>query len=198
MSSSNRRPGYTLIELVVTILIIGVLTSISVPQYMKTVETGKADDAVSLVNMIGTTNKMFALDHNNNYAYGTFPATPGGVAASSCATQCLVGGAADCISVNKPAGPPFANPCLLVCCKYLADQDWGDKSYAFGACDAVGGAGSGAGAGGGTITCATHVVAGAKRATSAPATYASWGYSMADTGLISVSPVGGGAPPPTF
>ncbi len=195
MRPPRRARGYTLIELVVTILIIGVLTSISVPQYMKTVETGKADDAVALTNMIGTTNKMFALDHNNVYVGGVFPNTPGALPASSCAPQCAPGGAADCVSAGKPGLGPFTNACYLVCCKYLADQDWGDKSYAFSACDNNGG-GGGAGAGGGVTTCAAGQVASSKRAASAIGPYNTWGYTMVAAGAISALNVS--TPPPTF
>ncbi len=44
----RRRDGFTLIELLVVVLIVGILAGVSVPSYMKSVETTKADDAVSL------------------------------------------------------------------------------------------------------------------------------------------------------
>ena len=191
MRSANRRRGYTLIELVVTILIIGVLTSISVPQYMRTVETGKADDAVSTMNMIGTTNKMFALDHNGFYTSGVFPSGPGASCASAYG-NCTAPSAA-CPTVNVAATQ--TNPCMLVCCKYLADQDWGDKSYAFSACDASGGLGGGSGAGGGATSCGVGQVASAMRGSSASSPYNAWGYTMNSAGVITAN---GSAPPPTF
>jgi prepilin-type N-terminal cleavage/methylation domain-containing protein len=175
MYPRNKR-GYTLIELVVTVLIIGILTSIAVPQYLKTVETGKADDAVATVNMIGTTNKMFALDHAGAYVSGAFPTGAGGAC----------GNGTTCAAI---AGPPYTSACDLVFCKYLADQDWGDKPYEYNACN-------GAAGGGG---CAANLVAATARGgTAAPAAgapYNGWGYTVGVTGAITAN---GGAPPPTF
>jgi type IV pilus assembly protein PilE len=169
MRSCDSRRGYTLIELVVTILIIGVLTSISVPQYMKTVETGKADDAVSTMNMVGTTNRMFALDHGGCYATGAFPAGAGATCTAS--------------GVACPAGPwspcPVTAACALVACKYLADQDWGDKPYTYTALN-------------GSIG-ANNVASATRNGGSAP--YSTWGYTMAVSGQITAT---NGAPPATY
>ncbi|MEK7388958.1 MAG: type II secretion system protein [Elusimicrobiota bacterium] len=103
------RGGYTLVELLIVIMIIGILSAYGVPQYLRSVETSKADDAVALVNMLGTTNRMFALDHNSTFAVGQFPN-------SSC-------GAGVC-----PQTPPYG-ACALVYCRYLADMDFSVKSY---------------------------------------------------------------------
>lgn len=150
----NKR-GFTLIELLVVVLIIGILASVAVPSYLKSVETTKADDAVSLVNMIGTTNKMFALDHSNSYVTGTFPTT----ANTGCGTgTCPTAG--------------FTNACALVWCKYLADQNFGSKPYNFYACNGTGACGASGG---------SNATAGAKRKSG---TYAAWGYAQSVSGVI--------------
>lgn len=169
----NNRKGYTLIELVVVVLIIGILASFGIPQYLKTVETSKADDAVSTMNMIGTTNKMFALDHQGNYVYGAFTAA--------------------CGSAACPTVPPFTNACALVWCKYLADQDWATRPYEYGACNgaAAGGCNTGSfSVGAGNQVSAAH----RKAAASSP--YNTWGYGMATTGVITA--YGTTPAPPTY
>lgn len=185
MRENKSRRGYTLIELVVTILIIGVLSSFAIPQYLRTVEGGKADDAVAVMNMIGTTNKMFALDHNGFYVFGQFPGGTGVSCASTYgAPPCA--GAAACPTVNVVAAQGSA--CMLVCCKYLADQAWGDKPYTFNACDAASGSGGGG--------CAAAKVAATTRLPSAYAPYNTWGYSMTAAGVISAA--NASTPPPTY
>jgi prepilin-type N-terminal cleavage/methylation domain-containing protein len=166
---NRRRAGFTLIELLVVVLIIGILASVAVPSYLKSVETTKADDAVSLVNMIGTTNKMYALDHSNSYIVGTFP--------TAANTGCGTGAC-------PATGPGGGTACELVWCKYLADQNFGSKPYNFYACSPTGGACFASGG--------TNATAGAKRKSG---TYAAWGYSMSSQGVITNN---GGAPTPTY
>lgn len=182
MRAINRR-GYTLIELVVTILIIGVLSSFAIPQYLRTIEGGKADDAVAVMNMVGTTNKMFALDHNGYYVYGQFPSGTN----VSCATvdpSCTGVGACPTGTVSAPV----SGACKLVCCKYLADQAWGDKPYTVNACDASGGSGGGG--------CSSGYVSATARAAGAYSPYSTWGYKMSASGAITAN--NASTPPPTY
>ncbi len=164
----RNKKGFTLIELLVVVLIIGILASASVPSYLKSVEVTKADDAVALVNMIGTTNKMFALDHSNNYIIGTFPTTAN--------TGCGVGACAP---------TTYTSACNLVWCKYLSDQNFGSKPYTFYACSPTGGA---CGTSGGS-----NATAGARRKAG---TYAAWGYAQDGSGVI--TGYGALVPPPTY
>jgi prepilin-type N-terminal cleavage/methylation domain-containing protein len=170
MRHARGRRGYTLIEMMVTVILIGILASFGVPQYLKTVETSKADDAVALVNMVGTTNKMFALDHSNTYVVATLNAA--GCGAGTC-----------------PTTGPYTNGCHLVWCKYLADQNFAAKGYDIYACNgntatSCGGMGAG------------NFVAGVRRKASAASPYNTWGYTMNTSGTITA--YGTEVPAPTY
>jgi hypothetical protein len=116
--------------------------------------------------MIGTTNKMFALDHGMKYVTGGFGTLPDG----SCGTN---GGVC-------PAAAPTGNACDLVWCKYLADQNWTSKPYVYTAKD-------------GSVL--PNLTASCTRA-GGSATYNGWGYTVSVSGLITGVPNGSGPPPP--
>ncbi|MFA6004618.1 MAG: hypothetical protein WC881_11185, partial [Elusimicrobiota bacterium] len=69
--------------------------------------------AVSTLIMIGTANRMYALDHNGTYLTGIF-------SNASNSTTCSSG------------SHPLSN---LVGCKYIASDDWNNKDYIFTAAD---------------------------------------------------------------
>lgn len=149
--ADNSRRGFTLVELLVVVLIIGVLAAIALPQYNRTVETARADDAAAMVKLIGNTNRMYRLNNNNTLAAGTLN--------DGCNT-------ANCDAL----GPAAA--CRLVACNYLAAESWSRKPYDFqlgpGACGA------------GMVACARRCTAGAGRPCTNTAPYNGWGYNMRD------------------
>lgn len=102
------RSGYTLVEIVIVILIIGILAALAVPYYVKTVESAKLDKAANLMAMVATANRIYAMDHNNAFTAGTIT------------NSCNAGG---CPRAS------VSDPCNLVACKYLAGQDWNAQSY---------------------------------------------------------------------
>ncbi len=59
--------GFTLIEVLVVVLIIGVLSSIAIPQYMKSVEKSRYAEAAEHLRSIYTAQQDYAL-HHNRYA----------------------------------------------------------------------------------------------------------------------------------
>jgi len=177
--------GFTLIELMVVIIIIGILVAIGIPQFTKTMETSKATDAASLVNLIAAANRNFALDHpSHKYANGQITT--------------------DCNSV--PCGPTCtgATPsgCCLVACKYLAAGDFNAKPYDL---YAVGGVGAGSCGvpsnceGGSTVS--SDLVACAKRKPGSvdggtdAAPYNTWGYAVDKNGIFGCYGTDTPAPP---
>lgn len=109
--AKNRR-GFTLIELVVVVLVMGILASVGVPYYYKTIETSKATDSLALGHLLGNANRMYRIDN---------PALLSGQITNTCNTT---GGCAT-----------TSGACKLVACNYVAAQDWSSSAYNFFACD---------------------------------------------------------------
>ena len=61
--------GFTLIELLVVVLIIGILSSVALPQYTKAVEKSRATQGMVLVNSLVTAQKVYYMA-NGKYAAG--------------------------------------------------------------------------------------------------------------------------------
>ena len=116
MTIRQKRPGFTLIELLVVVLIVGVLVGMGLTQYGKTVETAKAEEALSIIQSIANANRQYALDRQNY----------------------LKGSVSDCLATGScPAKPQNeTNPsCSLMYCGYLPRQDYKNKPYAYHSAD---------------------------------------------------------------
>lgn len=126
----RKRDAFTLIEMMVVVLIIGILASIAIPQYVKTVEASKARSAIGTTHLIGIANRMYEVDRNY-YASGVQT------------DACNDGAVCD----------PANDRCNLVRCNYLAAQNWGGSDFNFYICDPTTGAGGGNCAAGDVASC---------------------------------------------
>lgn len=178
---SAERKGFTLIEVMVVCVIIGILATVAIPRYIVIMENNRADAAVSIMNMVGTTNRMYAMNHNGVYARGTLTNNDN-LAFSVCTTP-------------TPAAPTQAE---LIGCKYLAGQDWDNDLYQVAAAAS---ASSCLGMSGTNIVACTRRCSDTYACTASPlnrrtttSPYNNWGYTMDVNGVI--TPVGN-APMPT-
>jgi prepilin-type N-terminal cleavage/methylation domain-containing protein len=158
----STRKGFTLTELMVVVIILGVLTSMGVPYYLKTVESSKAMDAVAAAHMVGVASQMIMLD-NPTSTYS------GGLLTNTCNTA----------SCPTTTGTP-RSACHLVACNYVSRQSWDTLAYTIRACNPVTGAGG--------TGCSSGRTAYADRRTGK---YTSWAYYFTSAGQCFHSPTAG-------
>ena len=71
----NRRAGFTLIELMVVIFILGLLAAVAIPRFMGESDKAKVGTAKTQIVMLETALKMYKLDN------GSYPTTEQGLKA---------------------------------------------------------------------------------------------------------------------
>ncbi len=66
MNQKNTRRGFTLIESLVVVLIIGILAAVAVPQYQKAVEKSKVAQALTFLNAIYKGHQLCVLQNGDD------------------------------------------------------------------------------------------------------------------------------------
>ena len=172
-----REQGFTIVELLVVIIIIGTLAAISIPQYAKSIESSRADYAAATVAMLGRANRMFRID-NGRYADGQF--------ADSCPAQC-----------PNPLTSPDA--CALFQCKYLPSLEFVSKGYDY---RVVPGGAQNCGLTQRSVaknTTGVYLACGKRCTGASPCStnvkYTSWGYAVDSAGVVHAWGSGTSMPP---
>ncbi len=63
--NKNLKQGFTLLELLVVVLIIGVLAAIALPQYNKEVEKGRATEALTILKTIANASHIYYMTNGS-------------------------------------------------------------------------------------------------------------------------------------
>ena len=67
--------GFTLLELLMVVIIIGILAAVAIPQYLKTREKARMAEAISLLGQIRSSETRYYAENDNYVAVSDFSTT---------------------------------------------------------------------------------------------------------------------------
>lgn len=108
--ASRARQGFTLIEIVVTCIMIAIAIGYATLSYLRSLEMRRAEAAAGVMKMVGMANRMYAGAHSGNYLTGVL--TNAGCAAYGAA----------CRGTGNDV-------CDLFTCGYLVQDNWDYMPY---------------------------------------------------------------------
>ncbi len=65
------KKAFTLLEVITVILILGILATMAVPMFIKSIETAKNKEAVAALRLIRTAERLYYLEYENYIAAST-------------------------------------------------------------------------------------------------------------------------------
>lgn len=80
MKKNNK--GFTLIELIVVLVIVGILAAIAVPQYLGFAEKARAAEAINMLGAMKTAEEAYAFSNSSAMFYSSAPFLTSGSAAA--------------------------------------------------------------------------------------------------------------------
>jgi type IV pilus assembly protein PilE len=66
-----RKKGFTLIEVLIVVIILGILATLALPQFTKTVERAKRSEALTNIAAVQTGLKIYVLEQDGDYTDAT-------------------------------------------------------------------------------------------------------------------------------
>lgn len=67
MTRSRKDQGFTLVEILIVVVILGILAAIVIPQFTSASETAKGSSVVSQLQTIRSQLELYQVQHNGNY-----------------------------------------------------------------------------------------------------------------------------------
>lgn len=61
------RRGFTLLELIIVVIIIGILVSLAIPRFIGTMERTRAGEAIQILGALRSANERFAAQNDGDY-----------------------------------------------------------------------------------------------------------------------------------
>jgi prepilin-type N-terminal cleavage/methylation domain-containing protein len=177
--------GFTLMELMVTVFVLGILYSVALPRYLRVMEQSKAGVAVSELKMIANANRMYYAQYGR-YTGWRLGDSPASIDQQCNSFSCQGGGCP-----GDGSATDACHKCNIIACGYVPKIENGQfRDYNFQTVNGLRpspdsctlGTGPLSPSGGRIVACARRSANGGGAAPESE--FAQWGYTVDDRGMV--------------
>ena len=68
-AAARHEHGFTMIEMIIAVLIIGILAAVSIPAYLQSIERAEEKEAITILNIIHHAQKMYYYDYKDRFSH---------------------------------------------------------------------------------------------------------------------------------